>query len=100
MKSERGWLAIDPKGLIGDPCYELANIYGNPLGMAELWLDPGRVKMLTDTFVQKLGYSRERIIKFGFVHNVVSTVWPGAGVPKCRPKCGFFWERARHILPE
>lgn len=77
MKSERGWLAIDPKGLIGDPCYELANIYGNPLGMAELWLDPGRVKMLTDTFVQKLGYSRERIIKFGFVHNVVSTVWSG-----------------------
>lgn len=77
MNSGRGWLAIDPKGLSGDRCYDLANFYGNPLGMHELWLDPKRVNRLTHTFVKNLGYSRERIIKFAFVHNVISSLWSG-----------------------
>lgn len=77
MNSKRGWFAIDPKGLVGDPCYDLANFYGNPMGKEDIWLNPERVDMLTETFVNKLGYLRDRIIKFAFIHNVISTVWNG-----------------------
>lgn len=77
MGSKRGWLAIDPKGLIGDPCYDLANFYGNPENMQELWLNVERINMLTNMFANELGYSRERLIKFSFVHNVISSIWSG-----------------------
>lgn len=81
LKAKRGWLAIDPKGLIGDACYDLGNIYGNPENMPDLWQNPARLRMITNIFVQKLGYPRDRIIKFGFVHNVISTIWDG-GLPE------------------
>ena len=77
IESRRGWLAIDPKGLIGDPCYDLANFYGNPENMQELWLDVGRINLLTNMFTNELGYPRERLIKFSFVHNVISSIWSG-----------------------
>lgn len=77
MGSKRGWLAIDPKGLLGDPCYDLANFYGNPEGMQKVWLDIERVNMLTNTFSRELGYCSERLIKFAFVHNIISSIWDG-----------------------
>ncbi len=79
INSSRGWLAIDPKGLMGDPCYDLANFYGNPVGAEHLWIDKARIECLTNIFVHELGYSRSRILKFAFVHNMISTVWNGGG---------------------
>ena len=38
--STRGWLAIDPKGLIGDAAYEVANVFYNPLHRDDLRTDP------------------------------------------------------------
>ncbi len=77
LESERGWLAIDPLGLIGDPCYEVANSYGNPLDAETLTENPERTKMLTEKFSDKLGYSYERIAKFAFVHHVTASLWGG-----------------------
>ena len=39
LDSERGWLAIDPKGLIGDRGYDYANLFCYPWDCAEA---PGR----------------------------------------------------------
>lgn len=78
IKAKRGWLAIDPKGLIGDPCYDVANIYGNPEGMHTLWHSIDRIDMLTQIFSENLGYPRERLLKFSFVHNAISSIWSGA----------------------
>lgn len=77
MKSERGWLAIDPKGLIGDPCYEISNIYGNPLGVEHVTGNQERADALTEKFATSLSYPKERIAKFAFVHNVISSLWGG-----------------------
>ena len=35
LDSERGWLAIDPKGLIGDRGYDYANLFCYPWDCAE-----------------------------------------------------------------
>lgn len=77
MNSERGWLAIDPKGLIGDPAYDVANIFGNPMGMEDLWLDKKRINRLADIFSSELNLGRTRILKFAFVHNTISYLWSG-----------------------
>ncbi|MAS87157.1 MAG: 3'-kinase [Micavibrio sp.] len=77
MKSARGWVAIDPKGLIGDPCYDVANIFGNPDSLHDLTLNPQRMRYLADIFSEQLNLSRERILRFAFVHNVLSAVWGG-----------------------
>jgi streptomycin 6-kinase len=37
----RGWLAIDPKGLIGERCFDYANLFCNP--DAEMATMPGRL---------------------------------------------------------
>ena len=83
LGSDRGWLAIDPKGLIGDPCYDVANFYGNPEKAQDLSVKIERANRLTQKFSDELGYPYERIARFAFVHNMISTLWGGCeGVDK------------------
>lgn len=77
IKSGRGWLAIDPKGLIGDPAYEVSNLFANPLNYENAGSQPERVDMLLRICADELTYPKDRIAKFAFVHNVVATIWPG-----------------------
>ncbi len=78
LKSNRGWLAIDPKGLMGDPCYDVSNIFGNPINAGDITTVAQRQSYLADTLSDKLGYPRDRLIKFAFIHSVISTIWSGS----------------------
>lgn len=44
----RGWLGIDPHGLIGDPAYDAANLLYNPLECQDLRTDPERARRLAE----------------------------------------------------
>lgn len=70
---ERGWLAIDPHGLVGDPAYEFAALLYNPLplGPAVADLAPRRCVVLAAAS----GIELERIRRWGFVQAVLSAVW-------------------------
>jgi streptomycin 6-kinase len=68
LLSERGWLAIDPQGLIGDPAFEVANVFRNPDGADKLVTDPRRIAMLADVFSQRLGLQRKRMLGFAAAH--------------------------------
>ncbi|MGH3722313.1 MAG: aminoglycoside phosphotransferase family protein [Pseudonocardiaceae bacterium] len=69
----RGWLAIDPHGLVGDPAYELAPLLYNPmpLGPTAVALAERRCRRLAVA----TGISEERIRGWGFVQAVLSAVW-------------------------
>ena len=71
----RGWLAIDPKGLLGEPAYDLANVFLNPVGMMEVIQDPSRIDRLADRFARNLGYERRRLLRFAYVHAALSACW-------------------------
>lgn len=75
IASRRGWLAIDPKGLLGDPVYEVANVFQNPVGDGRLVFDPRRIARLADTFSERLGYPRKRILGYAVVHTALSAIW-------------------------
>ena len=80
------WLAIDPKGILGDPHYDVANLFGNPIGDAATVLDPVRVSRLADMLTAALGLERKRILQFALVHAAVSVAWSFEdAAPETRP---------------
>ena len=76
LSSERGWLVIDPKGVIGPACYEVGPLMMNPWGE----LPAGnslkvRMKRRVDILHEHLGFERERIIEWSLAHAVLSAWW-------------------------
>jgi streptomycin 6-kinase len=71
----RGWLAIDPHGLMGDPAYEVSNIFGNPLGATREILDPGRVARLAFRFCEAIGCCERKILRYAAAHAGLSICW-------------------------
>ena len=71
----RCWLALDPQGLWGDPAYDVANLFGNPLQRPEIPLSKTRPKQLAGYLSQKLGLAEPRILGWAFVHSCISAAW-------------------------
>ena len=76
LSSERGWLVIDPKGVIGPACYEVGPFLLNPWGDL-LKMDHHRqmTKRRIDILHQRLGFERERILEWGLAHAILSAWW-------------------------
>jgi streptomycin 6-kinase len=75
LESTRGWLAIDPKGVYGDPAYECANAFRNPEGTGDLILDPTRIGAMADCFATRLGHNRQRLLNWAAAHCALSILW-------------------------
>lgn len=43
--STRGWIVIDPQCLFGERAYDLANVFYNPNGFADLASNPERISL-------------------------------------------------------
>jgi streptomycin 6-kinase len=75
LSSDRGWLAIDPKGIYGDPAYEVSNVFRNPHGALGLASDPRRINALADAFASRLGFDRKRVLGYAAAHSALSACW-------------------------
>jgi streptomycin 6-kinase len=73
--STRGWLAIDPQGLIGDPAYDCANVFGNPKEASSDIIDPQRINRLLGLFAPVIGCSEEKILRYAIAHAGLSICW-------------------------
>lgn len=71
----RGWLAIDPQGLIGDAAYDVANIFGNPLNALPDIINPQRIKSLIVLFSQILTCPEQKILRYAIAHAGLSICW-------------------------
>src|SRR6185503_20817212 len=58
---ERGWLAIDPKGLIGDRAFDYANLFCNPDASAA---DPQRFDRRVVIVSEAAGLDRTRLLRW------------------------------------
>jgi streptomycin 6-kinase len=76
LLSERDWLAIDPKGVVGPAGYEIAPLMMNPWGEVS---DPREFKIRADRragiLSERLGFSRRRILQWATSHAVLSAWW-------------------------
>lgn len=70
---ESGWVAIDPKGVVGDPSYEPAPFLLNPDPAVFLHraLQETRIKILAD----HLKMDAQKIVRWAFVHAVLAAWW-------------------------
>jgi streptomycin 6-kinase len=67
------WLAIDPKGVVGEPAYEVGAFLRNRYGGTD---DPGRLlARRVDQFAEELGLDRRRVAGWGLVGAVLSAWW-------------------------
>jgi streptomycin 6-kinase len=72
---ERGWLAVDPKALIGERTYEVANLLGNPFPYGDIVHSPDRMQRLAQLYAARLGLPVERVLAFALAHAGLSASW-------------------------
>ena len=74
--TRRPYLAIDPKGIIGEPAYETAAMLHNPLPQVLDYPNPGRVlERRVAILSEMLGFERARIRGWGMAQAVLSAWW-------------------------
>jgi streptomycin 6-kinase len=71
----RGWLAIDPKALIGERTYETANLLTNPWPHAEIVHDADRMQRLALLYAGRLDLDVGRVLSFSLAHAGLSASW-------------------------
>jgi len=70
------YLAIDPKGVLGEPCYEVGAFLRNPLPRLLKNENPRKLmQRRVDMIVEYLGFDRQRVIGWGFAQAVLSAIW-------------------------
>ena len=73
--SGQRWLAIDPKGLVGDRHYEFANLFRNPYGGGDIARDPRRIDARAAMIAGRLGLQRRRLLLWATAHCALSECW-------------------------
>lgn len=64
------WLAIDPKGLLGDRCFDVCQFFRNP-GRVPSGVNRRRL----DIFCAELDLDRQRTKEWCFVHAMLDACW-------------------------
>lgn len=100
----RGWLAIDPQGLLGDPAYDVANVFGNPLGGFDDIIDPTRISVLMSRFAPAIGCHEDKILRYALAHAGLSICWSlenggtVSGNENARERLAFFNVAAKLLI--
>lgn len=68
---ERGWVAIDPHGVTGDPGYDVGPLLLNPWGADLVGLLPRRLALLAELLAMPV----DRLAGSGLVRAVLSEAW-------------------------
>jgi streptomycin 6-kinase len=71
----RGWLAIDPKGILGEPAYETGAMLRNPIASPQLCADSAIIARRAQQVCAQLGYPYQRVIGWCFSQWVLSVLW-------------------------
>ena len=73
--SARGWLAIDPKGVVGEVEYEVGAVLRNPCERPELFLSQSTIERRIRQFTDRLAVDYERTLQWAFAQAVLSAIW-------------------------
>lgn len=72
----RGWLAIDPKGVVGEREYESGAFLRNPFPACAGWPDfERRTRRRLDLLAESLSFERARLLDWAFAQSVLSACW-------------------------
>ena len=72
--TQRGWLAFDPKGLVGERTYDCANTLCNP-AMPELVYNETRLLNNAAILADTLALELERVLAFTYIYACLNASW-------------------------
>lgn len=72
---ERGWTAIDPKGVVGDLEYEVGALLRNPIEQPELFLNRATIERRLEILTALLPLDHTRAIQWSFAQAILSAIW-------------------------
>lgn len=75
LDSARGWLAIDPKGVVGELEYELGASLRNPYEAPDQFAAPRVLERRIRQFEDRLGADPGRLAAWAFSQAVLAAVW-------------------------
>lgn len=73
--NDRGWVAIDPKGVVGEIEYEIGASLRNPYESPELFASRETVERRLALYAEKLKLDSDRGLAWGFAQAVLSAIW-------------------------
>ena len=75
LDANRGWVAIDPKGVIGETEYEIGAVLRNPIDRPESFLSSVVIKRRLEQFSNYLSLDYEKMLAWSFAQAVLSAIW-------------------------
>lgn len=75
VSGTRGWVAIDPKGLIGDAAYDYANSFLNPERGDDFVISAPRVISHSNIIATRTGIPRRHLLAWASAHAALSAAW-------------------------
>ena len=88
LSSDRGWVAIDPKGVIGEVEYEVGACLRNPVERPDLFATATAVERRLEIFAARCNIDADRALRWAFAQAVLSALWSieeGATVDATNP---------------
>lgn len=71
----RGWLAFDPKGLVGERTFDAANTLCNPWNMQDVVHSETRLLTISGILAEKLRVDHTRLLAFVYIYACLSASW-------------------------
>ena len=73
--NDHGWVAIDPKGVVGELEYEIGAILRNPVELLEYYTTPAIINRRLCTLTALLNLDYSRALNWSFAQAVLSAIW-------------------------
>lgn len=73
--NERGWVAIDPKGVIGELEYELNPVLRNPIELPDIFANPVTINRRLETLTTTLRLDYSRALRWSYAQSILSAIW-------------------------
>jgi len=75
LSDGKTWRLIDPKGLIGPPAYDLANLFINPWDRPDIVLAEHRPERLARLLGRHTGHEPADLISWAIAHAAIAATW-------------------------
>jgi streptomycin 6-kinase len=71
----RGWIAVDPKGVVGELEFEIGAALRNPIERPDVFAVPAVIEARLNRFATMLDLDADRVLRWAFAQAVLSAIW-------------------------
>ena len=73
--NKRGWVAIDPKGVVGELEYEIGPLLRNPVELPELFANADTINRRLEMLTTSLQLDYTRTLRWSYAQAILSAIW-------------------------